>query len=733
MSYVSEVSAEGKAEITQTLELLAAKHLGASFDPDRQPFPPPPEAKAATPTESSPESKASSGSGVGSSQGKIEIGDVLYGGVPRFPLKIDVDTFNTHALVCGRSGSGKSVLTMHLARKFMNRDIIVTVFDWKRSYRQLVRQVPEGSLRVLTPGREHVAPMRWNPLIPPQGCEPMLYAKLIVDVICRALLGGEGVISLMHRGLETLYRECGLLDGQVERYPTINDLLDWIERTKLTGRAGMWKASADRILRAMTYGDFGRMIDTQSSADLLAILESNSVIELDGLAGSADRQLFAEGVTLWLSRCLLARGERPSLERLWVHEEASHLLSQSEIGAQETTLEQALRLIRAYGAGICVVDQQCSSLSKTVFANTGTTFCLNQKLRSDVQAITGALNLTPEQRDAVSTLPVGQAIVRLPEGHPEPFLIQVPPPPSSAPGMADDVSDDELAKRHASHCTHATSEDLIVQEYLSLNVEERSRTSPSDSVMESPEQASSVAITPLPGSDNKNHPRQPDGQPPAGTPHQYTSELKTPDQRKHRSDPSVYRPKTEAVSLLDDIINHPLATTVERYDRLKLSRRRGHALRSDLVQQGYLKPERIPTRSGNVVLLGLTQAGRTHALELGLSPPAAPREGLSHRYWVGRVATALKNDGYAVKTEYHVEGNGHVDLWATREDTSVQVEIETGQSDIAMNLTKCIGHADRVLLVATCPAATRRCAAAVIKLSKHEQSRVEVRTWLDYS
>ena len=34
--------ADGKADIEQILELLAAKHLGQNYEPDRSPYPPPP-------------------------------------------------------------------------------------------------------------------------------------------------------------------------------------------------------------------------------------------------------------------------------------------------------------------------------------------------------------------------------------------------------------------------------------------------------------------------------------------------------------------------------------------------------------------------------------------------------------------------------------------------------------------------------------------------------------------
>ena len=41
-AYLSESDQSGKADIEQTLELLAAKYLGTSYELDRSPFPPPP-------------------------------------------------------------------------------------------------------------------------------------------------------------------------------------------------------------------------------------------------------------------------------------------------------------------------------------------------------------------------------------------------------------------------------------------------------------------------------------------------------------------------------------------------------------------------------------------------------------------------------------------------------------------------------------------------------------------
>jgi hypothetical protein len=69
--YLAESDAGGKADIEQTLELLAAKHLNCGYQPDRAPFPPPSRAFAES--------------------GNIELGVMTYGGknLYSFSLKSD--------------------------------------------------------------------------------------------------------------------------------------------------------------------------------------------------------------------------------------------------------------------------------------------------------------------------------------------------------------------------------------------------------------------------------------------------------------------------------------------------------------------------------------------------------------------------------------------------------------------------------------------------------------------
>ncbi|MFC1636842.1 hypothetical protein ACFL5Z_18615, partial [Planctomycetota bacterium] len=116
----------------------------------------------------------------------------------------------------------------------------------------------------------------------------------------------------------------------------------------------------------------------------------------------------------------LAQGPQDKLTNIIVLEEAHNLLLKKSSESRESVLETSIRMVRQYGLGYVFVDQSASLLSSVAFANSYATIALSQKLRSDVQTIAGAMNLTDEQKQALNTLPIGAAVVRLADEHPEP-------------------------------------------------------------------------------------------------------------------------------------------------------------------------------------------------------------------------------------------------------------------------------------------------------------------------
>jgi len=675
-AYLADAAPDGRADIEQTLELLAARHLGQDYQPDRAPFPPPPQSFA--------------------TRGDVPIGTVVYARSGLYPFRLQSDRLKEHLLIAGRSGSGKTNLTFVLLEGLMARGIHVLALDWKRGYRDL--RALRSDVRVYTVGRE-VAPLRFNPLIPPPGCEPHVWIKLVTDAMARAYLGGEGVISLFVAGLDKLYAGCGVFTGRPTRWPTVRDLLEWLRATKLKGRAALWQASAERILLAMTYGEFGAVVDTQDNRHVQGLLDHNVVLEMDGLSSSSDRVLFSEALTLYLYRTRLAEGPRSQLTNVIVLEEAHNLLHARAADAAESALESSIRMIRQYGIGYVFVDQSASLLSRVAFANCYAQLALSQKLRADVQTMAGAMNLTEEQRESLSTLPIGSVVVRLADEHPEPFLVHVP----------------------LSRIREGAIGDADIQRPLESDF---GNTAPYPGAL-----PPSAAIPPIPVQDraqfsNENtHPPTPSDcvRTPEGTP-EGVSTCPPPWEAFSR----------ETVRFLTDVAARSLSTTVARYQRLHFSRRRGNAIRTDLLAAGLIEAVTIATRSGQVVLYQLTDLGRTACGQLGIEPGPLLRTSLEHAYWVERLAEDFESRAYRVAREYPIPGDGLVDLFAENDRERVAIEVETGQSDIAHNLDKLtVSSCDRLVVLATSPAGLAACQRAIERAASPPIVPFTLLSWLD--
>jgi hypothetical protein len=678
-AYLAESDAAGKAELEQTLELLAAKHLGRNYEPDRSPFPPPTKKFAQS--------------------GDIKVGSVCYAGGEMYPFCLKSVRLKEHILIAGRSGSGKTNLTFVLMEGIMARGIKVLALDWKRGYRDLMSR--HKGLRVHTIGRD-VSPFRFNPLIPPAGCEPHLWIKLIVDVIASAYLGGEGVISLLVAGLDHLYSEFGVFDCTQRAWPTIQDLLAWLRTARLKGRAAMWQASAERILLAMTYGEFGAVLNTQNNSHVAGLLGHNVVLEMDGLSSSSDRVMFSEALTLYLYRYRLAQGPQEKLTNVIVLEEAHNLLLKKSNEAKESMLETSIRMVRQYGMGYVLVDQSASLLSKVAFANSYATIALSQKLRSDVQAMASAMNLTDEQKQALNTLPVGTAVIRLADEHPEPFLVRIP----RYPIREGCVSDRAIRAKWAS-CYGDSSADRTTR-------------------------PTAKAISPVPSSDRNNGIR----------PNRNVKNTHPPSPKESKvgvSSDSKPKPikknlSREEIRFLADIVARPLSSTVSRYQRLNLSRRRGNAVRQALITSLIIERAVITTRSGQVVLCQLTDFGRTVCASHHIDSGPRPRESLEHMFWVSKTAKYFEKKGYDVSCEHPVKGNGAIDVLATKPGEKVAIEIETGKSNVKSNLNKVKGAGfDRVVLLATSPTAVAACQRATDAIKISHAVPVKTLTWLDIS
>jgi predicted transcriptional regulator len=395
---------EGKRQVEEYVELLANQHLSGSLDEEKINLLPPEQMQA---------------------DGDYRIGHIVYNNQSLYPFGLQGTEFIQHVGIYGRSGSGKTNIGLLIVQQLQGHGKPFLIFDWKRNYRDLLTLKGFENLRIYTIGRD-VAPLKFNPLIPPDPDEPKAWLKKVISVIAYSYGLGNGVIYLLQEFMDQIFHDFGVYDGPVERWPTLSDVYEYAKRYKAQGRQAGWLASALRALASLCFGEMDRLLN-YGQDDLDELFQQPVALELDALTHS-DKIFVSSLLLAWLHNKRMIGGKRETHNLTILIEESHHLLSNEKtnlLGGQ-TVMDIVFREIREFGVSIINIDQMPSQINQAALANTYASICFNLKHKSDVNAMSQAMLLRDEEKDALGTLPVGQAIVKLQGRIPRPFLIQVP-------------------------------------------------------------------------------------------------------------------------------------------------------------------------------------------------------------------------------------------------------------------------------------------------------------------
>jgi len=402
LAYLAE-DYKGRQELETALGLLAARLLGSDVEAPQVHLSAPPESVAA---------------------GEYPIGTLVYADKPMYPFALREDELIQHVAVFGRSGAGKTNTVFHILDSFLAHQKPFLIFDWKRNYRDLLAARNDGIL-VYTVGRD-TAPFVFNPLIPPEGTDPAVWLKKLIEIIAHSYYLGEGCMYLLLNAIHAVYHEYGVYGKQPKRYPTFEDVLRWLREHPVKGRQALWMDSTMRGVQSMCFGHMGNVVNTGTQPNIGALLEKSVILELDGLT-NADKTLITQALLLWIHHYRLAQPNRETLKHVIVIEEAHHILRKQTGGhTGEVITETILREIRELGEAIIIIDQHPSLISLPALGNTYTTLTMNLKHAADVSAVAAAMLLQDEEKEVLGILPIGSAVVKLQGRWPRAFRIQIP-------------------------------------------------------------------------------------------------------------------------------------------------------------------------------------------------------------------------------------------------------------------------------------------------------------------
>lgn len=408
----------------------------------------------------------------------IELGDLIHHGAPREENKIYLNRkhLNKHTFICGVTGSGKTTTCQSILIKSGLPFLVIE--PAKTEYRVLT-EVNDDDIYYFTLGRQDVAPFFLNPfeLFPRESITSR--ADMIKATITSSFHMEAAMPQLIEAATYRVYEQKGW-DIRTNRwtnpitkeegdpfaadsyaFPTLSDFISVIDEvTKEQGFGDRLESeylgSLRARLKSLLVGAKGMMLNTPRSIDFSDLVMKKVVIELEEIKDGAEKSLIMGFIITNLLEAVknkhLEYGD--NFKHLTLVEEAHRLLSKVD-ALDSPNKRQGVEIfadmlaeVRKYGESLIIVDQIPNKMTPEVLKNTSTKIVHKIFAQDDKDAIGNTMALKQEQKEFLSYLEVGRAIM-ITEGWKKPVQLKVNPISSTTGRTA--VKEEVLRERALSY------------------------------------------------------------------------------------------------------------------------------------------------------------------------------------------------------------------------------------------------------------------------------------------
>lgn len=382
------------------------------------------------------------------SEGNLSIGRIVNGGEDsNSEYLIDINELNRHVLICGLTGSGKTNTVKSLLcgiRNNVNGTFPFMVIEpAKKEYWELYK-LGFNDLQIYSIGstETNAHPYCINPfervtvIDPVSGVSRKVSLQTHIDYVFSAFKASFIMYTPMPYVLETaiysIYEDYGwdikndCNKFGVDEYPTIEDLYDKIPQIVIDmgydQRMQMdLTGSLQARINSLRIGSKGDTLNVRKSFPVEHIFNGNVVIELDDI-GDDDVKAFV--ISMLMIQLMEYRKQQPDsqleIKHIMLIEEAHRLLKNVSSGSGEYADPRGaavdffcnmLAEMRSKGQGFMIADQIPSKLAPDLIKNTNMKILHRTVVEEDRSLMGGAMHMTDEQIDYVSSLSRGYAAV----------------------------------------------------------------------------------------------------------------------------------------------------------------------------------------------------------------------------------------------------------------------------------------------------------------------------------
>ena len=352
---------------------------------------------------------------------------------------IDKAWLDKHIFIAGVTGSGKTTTCQRILKSAKLPFLVIE--PAKTEYRAMLNNM--NDLLIFTLGDERVAPFRINPF----EFFPHESISSRVDMIkanIEASFDMEAAIpQIIESALYRCYEEYGwdistsknykfkdpFADG-VFAFPTLSDLMRQanivVEEQGFDERLKKdYIGSINARLQGLLVGSKAFMLNNPRSVDFTDLLERNVVLELEEVKNGAEKSLIMGFILININEALNVKykeykNKGKEFRHITLIEESHRLLSKfmpgdspnKKLGVE--TFADMLAEVRKYGESLIIVDQIPNKLTPEVLKNTNTKIVHKIFAQDDKEAIGNTMALNDEQKEFLSNLETGRAVVSNP-------------------------------------------------------------------------------------------------------------------------------------------------------------------------------------------------------------------------------------------------------------------------------------------------------------------------------
>ncbi|RUS56950.1 hypothetical protein QI30_08470 [Kurthia sp. 3B1D] len=390
----------------------------------------------------------------------IELGRIVNRGQVRESnvVKLNAKQINKHIFIAGVTGSGKTTTCQKLLTSSGLPFLVIE--PAKTEYRGMAKDMDD--LVIYTLGNEQLSPFRLNPFELLKGESITSHIDMLKATFTAAFPMEAAMPQILEEAMYECYKDCGWdieenrnihlknpSKSNGEYFPTLEMLVSRLK--SVVEKQGFGNELRDNYigslvsrLKNLTIGAKGLMLNCKLSIDFEKLLDQRVIIEMEDIKSSEDKALLMGLILSRLSEALkLKHRKNPSYKHITLVEEAHRLLSKVDFGDTPTkktaveTFSDMLAEVRKYGEGLVIVDQIPNKLASEVLKNTNTKIIHRIFARDDKEVIGDTMMMDSKQKEFLSSLPVGQAIL-FSEGMHKPVVVAV--------RATTDTSDNEISE-----------------------------------------------------------------------------------------------------------------------------------------------------------------------------------------------------------------------------------------------------------------------------------------------